>query len=110
MHRCLKCQSGLGLRALVTVWLLRTSRCGVCGAQHALALPRGARLFIQGFIGVTFGLTIVVGNAAGWDFLESTSAYLFIFIVGTVVLVLPFALAGKLAVGLVDEHDGSSAH
>jgi hypothetical protein len=72
-------------------------------------LPRGTRLFIQGFTGVTYGLTILAGNAAGWGFLESTSAYLLFFVCGTIVLVLPFAITGKLAVQLVEGTDVSSS-
>jgi hypothetical protein len=71
-------------------------------------LPRGTRRFIQGFTGVTYGLTILAGNAAGWGFLESTSAYLLFFVCGTIVLVLPFAIAGKLAVELVDDAERRS--
>jgi hypothetical protein len=70
-------------------------------------LPRSARLFIQGFVGVTYGLTVIAGTALGRGLLESTSAYLLGFMAGTVVLVLPFALTERLAVELVDEAAGS---
>jgi hypothetical protein len=86
---------------MLGVVALRVTRCPACGAGHSARLPRGARLFIQGFVGLTYGLTVVSGNAMGWSFLESTGAYLLGFLLGTISLVLPFALTGRLSVQLV---------
>jgi hypothetical protein len=89
---------------------LRTAQCPACGAEHSLKLPRGARLFIQGFVGFTYGFTVLAGHSMGWGFLESTGAYLFGSLLGTISLVLPFALTGRLTVDLVNNTDGASGN
>jgi hypothetical protein len=86
---------------MIRIWTLRITHCPACDAEHSLKLPPGAKAFIQGFIGITYGLTVLAGNAMGWNFLESTGAYLFGFMLGTVTLVLPFALTGRLSIELV---------
>lgn len=107
MLRCLKCESDLRLRGLIRIWTLRITHCPACDAEHLLKLPPGAKTFIQGFIGITYGLTVLAGNAMGWSFLESTGAYLFGFMLGTATLVLPFALTGRLSIELVNRSSRS---
>ena len=101
--RCLKCESDLGLRGLLRIWTLRIARCPDCDAEHSLELPLGAKGFIQGFVGVTYGLTVWAGNSLGWNFLQSTGAYLLGFLLGTATLIIPFALTGRLSVVLINE-------
>jgi hypothetical protein len=107
MLNCLKCESELGLPGIFRLWTLRSARCPGCGARHSLKLPRSARLFIQVFVGTTYGFTVLAGNSIGWSFLESTGAYLCGFLPGTITLVFPFALTGRLPIELVNHDDPS---
>jgi hypothetical protein len=100
--RCLKCQHGLGPGGVLRIWTLRTAPCPSCGAEHSLKLPRGARPFIKGFTGLTYGLTVLAGTSMGWSFLASSGAYLLGLLFGTVTLILPFALTGRFSIERVD--------
>jgi hypothetical protein len=108
MFRCLDCDASLGPKALIRIWTLRAAHCPACGAGHVAVLSRGARVFIQAFVGIAYLLTVLAGSAMGWSLIESSAAYLLGFVFAIAWLVLPFALTGKLGIRLTEkpgDHD-----